>query len=132
MSAGLSVWPASYAIGSETSALHLRAKVQGVGWFISSAVSAVFGFVLPYIYNPDKGNLRAKVGFIYGAICFLCFVVSYYCVPEMKGRTAAEIDRMFDLKLSALSFKDWNRIESSSAEKVTQSESKPDMVHTER
>ncbi|KAK3186059.1 hypothetical protein K4F52_005283 [Lecanicillium sp. MT-2017a] len=131
MSAGLSVWPASYAIGSETSALHLRAKVQGIGWFISSAVSAIFGFILPYIYNPDKGNLRAKVAFIYGAICLLCVVVTYYYVPEMKGRTPAEIDRMFDLKLSALEFKDWDGSESPATDKMTRSESKPGVVHAE-
>lgn len=131
MSAGLSVWPASYAIGSETSALHLRAKAQGIGWFVSNAVSAVFGLVLPYMYNPDKGNLRAKVGFVYGAICLICFAVSYYHVPEMKERTPAEIDRMFDLKLAARKFKGWSSTSEVEDEKIVRSRSNPAAHHEE-
>jgi len=38
MVAGLSVWPASYAVGAEASSLHLRAKAQGVGWLTCEEV----------------------------------------------------------------------------------------------
>lgn len=30
--AGVGVWPASYAVASEASALRLRSKTQGIGW----------------------------------------------------------------------------------------------------
>lgn len=30
--AGIGVWPASYAVASEASALRLRSKTQGIGW----------------------------------------------------------------------------------------------------
>lgn len=107
MSAGLTVWPVSYAIGAETSALHLRAKTQALGWFVSHAISAIFGFILPYIYNPDQGNWKAKVGFFFGGLCAISFAVSFFHVPEMKGRTHAEIDHMFDIQLPARAFKKW-------------------------
>lgn len=103
----LTVWPASYVVGSETSALHLRGKAQGLGWMVSGAVAAIFGFCLPYMYNPDQGNLRAKVGFVYWALCFLFSIGSYFWVPEMKGRTPAEIDRMFELNLRSKDFANW-------------------------
>ncbi|EGX93814.1 sugar transporter, putative [Cordyceps militaris CM01] len=104
---GLTVWPASYTIGSEVSTLHLRAKAQGAGWLFSSAFSAGFGLGLPYIYNPDAGNLRAMVGYIFAAFCFISLMVTWLYVPEMKGRTASEIDRMFDLGLKTREFKHW-------------------------
>ncbi|PHH90894.1 hypothetical protein CDD83_2313 [Cordyceps sp. RAO-2017] len=107
--AGLGVWPASYAIGSETSSLHLRAKSQGIGWLVSGLGAGFFGFVLPYVFNPDQGNLKAKTGFIYAGLCAIALVVSFFYVPEMKGRTALEIDRMFEQRLPARKFRAWSR-----------------------
>ena len=104
---GIGVWPASYVVGGEASALHLRAKTQGVGWFAGGLATGVFSIVLPYIFNADQGNLRAKTGFVFAGLCLIGVVVSWFTVPEMKGRTAMEIDRMFELKLKAKAFKGW-------------------------
>lgn len=103
----LGVWPCSHVVSAETSALHLRAKAQGIGWFTAGGGHAIFGFVLPYIFNPDQGNLRAKIGFVFAGLCAVGVAVTFSQVPEMKGRTAAEIDRMFELKLPARAFADW-------------------------
>lgn len=108
VAAGLGIWPASYTIASETSALHLRAKAQGLGWFVSSGGNALVGFVLPYIFNPDKGNLRGKTGFVYAALCAIAYILIFLLVPEMKGRTAAEISHMFELNLPARKFEKWS------------------------
>lgn len=104
---GLGCWPCSFAVGSEVSALELRAKAQGVGWFTAGAAASLFGFVLPYIFNPDQGNLRAKTGFVFAGLCALGAGVTFFYVPEMKGRAAAEIDGMFELGLEARAFKGW-------------------------
>ncbi|GKT41189.1 MFS transporter fmqE [Colletotrichum spaethianum] len=101
------VWPASHVVSAETSALHLRSKAQGIGWFTAGANNAIFGFVLPYMFNPDKGNLKAKTGFVFAGLCALGLVVSFFLVPEMKGRTPAEIDRMFESRLPARQFRHW-------------------------
>jgi hypothetical protein len=101
---GMAVWPASFAVAAETSSLQLRAKTQGLGWMVSAFSSAVAGLVLPYIFNPDAGALRGKVGFTYAAACIAGVVISYFVVPEMKGRNIAEVDRMFELNLSARQF----------------------------
>ncbi|GJN71779.1 hypothetical protein PLICBS_005847 [Purpureocillium lilacinum] len=107
MVAGLSVWPASYAVGAEASSLHLRAKAQGVGWLTAGVAASLFGFVLPYIYNPDQGDLKAKTAFVLAGLCAISFVMSFWLIPEMKGRTPSEIDRMFEQKLPAGKFSSW-------------------------
>lgn len=104
---GMGAWPCAHVIGSETSALHLRAKAQGLGYFTAGFGAALFGFFLPYIFNPDQGNLRAKTGFVYAGFCAVGVIVTFFCVPEMKGRTTSEIDRMFELELPARHFKSW-------------------------
>lgn len=105
--AGLSVWPASYTVSSEASALHLRGKAQGLGWLFASAAAAFFGFVLPWVYNPDNGDAKEKTAFVYGGLCAIGCVLAYFQIPEMKDRTPAEIDAMFDLKLPAREFSTW-------------------------
>ncbi len=105
--AGFSVWPASYAVGAETSALHLRAKTQGIGWLTAGVSTSLFGLILPYIFNPDQGNLKEKTAFVLAGLCAISFAVSFWYIPEMKGRTPSEIDRMFDQKLPAWQFSTW-------------------------
>ena len=104
---GIGAWPASFAVAAETSSLQLRAKTQGIGWFTSAFASAVAGVTLPYVFNPDAGNLRGKVGFTYVGSCLVGLAVSWYLIPEMKGRNVGDIDRMFELNLPARQFKRW-------------------------
>jgi hypothetical protein len=49
--------------------------------------------------NPDEGNLKGKVGFIFGGLCALATVWSFFYVPELKGRSMNEIDRLFALRI---------------------------------
>lgn len=104
---GVGVWPASFAVAAETSSLQLRAKTQGLGWMVSAFSSAASGIALPYVFNPDAGDLRGKVGFLYVGSCLVGLAVSWFIVPEMKGRSVGEIDRMFELGLKARQFKGW-------------------------
>jgi hypothetical protein len=115
---GVGAWPASFAIAAETSSLQLRAKTQGIGWFVSALAGTVAGLVLPYEFNPDQGNLRGKVGYVFAASTFLGAAVSWYIIPEMKGRSVGQIDRMFEEGLSAKDFKKWRGEETSAREAV--------------
>lgn len=108
---GLGVWPASYAIAAETSSLQLRAQSQGIGWFTSALATTVAGLALPYVFNPDEGNLRGKTGFTYAASCVVGAGVSWLVVPEMKGRSVGEIDGMFEEGVGARGFKQWRKEE---------------------
>ena len=69
--------------------------------------SMVFGIVMPYLYNPDAAALGSKTGFVYFRLSGLAFVVSWFILPEMKGRSSKEIERMFDLRLLTRKFKHW-------------------------
>ncbi|CRG91449.1 Alpha-glucosides permease MPH3 [Talaromyces islandicus] len=102
--AGLGAWPASYAIGGETSSLRLRAKSQGLGWFANSAGSAVFSAFLPYLYNSVAANLGGKAGFVFCVLSAIACLLSFLYVPEMKGLTPAEADDMFESGQSARKF----------------------------
>jgi MFS transporter, SP family, general alpha glucoside:H+ symporter len=108
---GLGSWPASFAVAGETSSLLLRAKTQGLNWFTNSLFSGSLSIVLPYIFNPDAGNLGARTGFVFFGSCLAGLVVGWLIIPDMRGRDHAEIQRMFDLKVPALSFGNWTESE---------------------
>lgn len=103
----LGAWPASYVISAETSSLRLRAKTQAIGWLTSGAVGCAFGVGLPYVYNNDAGNLGAQTGFVFVGFAGIAVVLSWLFVPEMKGRSIEDIDRMFELELKTREFKRW-------------------------
>ncbi|PKY00145.1 MFS general substrate transporter [Aspergillus campestris IBT 28561] len=97
-------WPASYTVISEVSSLRLRAKSMGVSIVTRSVVGIVFSLVLPYLYNRDAADLRAKLGFVYFGLCVLALAGTWWGVPEMKGRSSVEIDYMFKLRVPARKF----------------------------
>jgi len=104
---GLGSWPASYAVAGETSSLRLRARSQGIGWLFHSLALGAMAIVLPYIFNPDAGDLGAKTGFVYAGLCLLGTGLAWWLVPEMRGRSNVDIDRMFNLGLKTRDFKTW-------------------------
>jgi MFS family permease len=108
---GIGVWPASFAISAEASSLQLRSKTQGIGWSVAAVVSTISGLCLPYVFNPDQGNLRGKTGYTYAASCLIGLVISYFIIPEMKGKSANEIDRMFEEGISARQFQKWGAVD---------------------
>lgn len=75
---------------------------------ISIAGTLVFGVATPYLYNPDAGDIGSYSAFLYTFFAGLAVVLTYFFVPEMKGRSAQEIDRMFDLRVPARKFKHWS------------------------
>lgn len=62
---------------------------------ISVLITFVTSFTVPYLINEQYANLGAKVGFIYGSTNFLMVALTYFFIPELKGRTLEEVDQLF-------------------------------------
>lgn len=93
---GLGCWSSSYSIMSEVSSLRLRATSQAIGGVVAYIASIFTNMVLPFLYNPDQADLKAKTGFVFAATCLVAAAATWGVVPEMKGRSAVEIDRLFE------------------------------------
>ncbi|OJD19660.1 hypothetical protein AJ78_00392 [Emergomyces pasteurianus Ep9510] len=105
---GNGVWPASVLATAETSSLRLRGRTQAVGWAVHGVYACIFAVVLPFIYNTDKGNLGAKTGFVFLALCIFSLGLIWWLVPEMGGRSAAELDLLFEHKVPTRDFLKWS------------------------
>jgi len=65
----------------------------------------MWGFVLPYLFNPDKANLGAKVTFIFGGLSVLCLIYLWLCQPETTGLSYDQLDWLFMNRVPTRKFK---------------------------
>ncbi|KAK8039556.1 hypothetical protein PG993_007967 [Apiospora rasikravindrae] len=91
----LTVGPICYAIIGETSSTRLRNKSVCLSRIVYYAAQVICNVVNPYMLNPTAGGWRGKTGFFWGGMAFLFFVWTYFRLPEMRGRTFAELDVLF-------------------------------------
>lgn len=49
--------------------------------------------------------MGGKCGYVWAGTAFICLVLSFIYIPEMKGRSYREIDIMFNRKIPARKWK---------------------------
>src|SRR5450759_4294450 len=91
-------------VGAETSSVKLRAKSQSIGFLVNAFFSWLFNFTVPYMFDADQGNLGGKCGFVFFALCVIGVIVIFFEIPEMKNRTYAELDSLFESRVSTRMF----------------------------
>lgn len=95
----------AYTVLCEVSTSRLRVKTIAIGLAAQNSLNMMWSFVLPYLFNPDKANLGAKVSFIFGGLAILSLVFLWVYLPETAKRTYEELDEMFVKKVPARKFK---------------------------
>lgn len=50
--------------------------------------------ITPYMVDKDKGNLG--VFFVWGSALSLCYAFAYFFIPETKGLTLEQADKMLE------------------------------------
>ena len=98
------VSPIIYALVSELPSSVLRSKSVVIARFSYAVINVVANVLTPFQLNPTAWGWGALLGFFWAGASFLGLVFSYLCVPEPKGRTVAELDLLFERKLSARRF----------------------------
>ncbi|KAH0420497.1 hypothetical protein CcaCcLH18_13989 [Colletotrichum camelliae] len=95
----------AYTVLAEVSTSRLRIKTIAIGLACQKALETMWNFVLPYLFNPDKLNLGAKLAFIFGGLSVISLVHLWFNLPETAGRTYEELDEMFMKGVPARQFK---------------------------
>jgi len=52
--------------------------------------------ITPYMVGTTKGNLKSSVFFVWGALCTCALVYTYFLVPETKGLSLEQVDKMME------------------------------------
>ncbi|KAI0155412.1 sugar transporter [Hypoxylon sp. FL1284] len=100
----LTVGTVCYSLVAEISTRRLQIKTVVLGRMLYNVVGIVCGVLTPYMLNPSAWNWGNYAGLFWAGSCLLCFIYTYFRVPEPAGRTFAELDLLFEKKISARKF----------------------------
>ncbi|GKZ53135.1 hypothetical protein AnigIFM49718_005716 [Aspergillus niger] len=98
----------SVITGAETPHLRLRDKTSVVAWLIRIVCDFAVSYSLPYLLKAPYADLQSKVGFIYGSLAALGVVCGYFFLPELTGRSLEELEEMWQRRIPARKFADWD------------------------
>jgi len=88
--------PCAWVVIGEIFPLPIRSRGVGLSTASNWLWNTIIAVITPYMVGEDKGNLRSSVFFIWGGLCTSAFVYAYFLVPETKGLTLEQVDRMFE------------------------------------
>ncbi|OTB07805.1 hypothetical protein M426DRAFT_317698 [Hypoxylon sp. CI-4A] len=92
-----STWgPGAWVVIGEIYPLPMRARGVALSTASNWLWNCIIAVITPYMVDEDKGNLGAKVFYIWGGLCSICFVYAYFLIPETKGLTLEQVDRMLE------------------------------------
>ena len=92
-----STWgPGAWVLIGEIFPLPIRSRGVALSTASNWLWNTIIAVITPYMVGPTRGNLRSSVFFIWGGLCTCAFVYSYFLVPETKGLTLEQVDRMFE------------------------------------
>lgn len=98
------VGPVCYSLVAELTSTRLRVKSVVLARTMYNIIGLVSNVVTPFMLNPSAWNWGAKAGFFWAATTFCCSVWTFFRLPEPKGRTYAELNILFERRVSARKF----------------------------
>jgi len=99
------VGPVCYSLVAELPSTRLRIKTVVLARNVYNIMGIVIGTLQPRMMNPLAWNWRGKTCFFWGGLNLLGLIWTYFRLPEPKGLTYAELDVLFENKVSARKFK---------------------------
>lgn len=88
--------PGAWVLIGEIFPIPIRSRGVGLSTASNWLWNCIIGVITPYMVGTDKGNLGPKVFFIWGTLCLVCFFYAVFLIPETKGLSLEQVDRMFE------------------------------------
>ena len=101
----LMIGPVGFSLVAELSSTRLRQKSIALARNFYNLIGLAASTILPYQMNQTAWNWKGKLGFFWFGSCLLCFIWIFFRLPEPKGRTFAELDLLFEMRVPARKFK---------------------------
>jgi MFS transporter, SP family, sugar:H+ symporter len=91
-----STWgPAAWVVVGEIFQLPIRSKGVALSTASNWFWNCIIAIVIPYMID-QPGEMGYKVFFIWGATCLSCAIFAFFFIPETKGLTLEQVDRMME------------------------------------
>ncbi|KAG9237963.1 putative glucose transporter rco-3 [Amylocarpus encephaloides] len=94
-----STWgPGAWILIGEIFPLPIRSRGVALSTASNWLWNTIIAVITPYLVGDGKGeaDMKSSVFFLWGGLCTAAFVYSYFLVPETKGLSLEQIDRMME------------------------------------
>lgn len=88
--------PCAWVSIGEIFPLPMRSKGVAMSTASNWFWNCIIGVITPYMMQPEYGNLGTKVFYVWGSLCATCIVFAYFFVPETKGLSLEQVDKMME------------------------------------
>jgi MFS family permease len=90
-----STWgPGAWIVIGEIFPLPIRSRGVALSTASNWLWNTIIAVITPYMVDPDEGNLRSSVFFVWGGLCTCAFVYAYFLVPETKGLSLEQVSKI--------------------------------------
>ncbi|RDA95478.1 hypothetical protein CP533_5393 [Ophiocordyceps camponoti-saundersi (nom. inval.)] len=92
-----STWgPGAWVVTGEIFPLPIRSRGVGLSTASNWLWNTIIAVITPYMVGEDRGNLKSSVFFVWGGLCTCAFVYAYFLIPETKGLSLEQVDKMME------------------------------------
>ncbi|KAK4247240.1 general substrate transporter [Corynascus novoguineensis] len=92
-----STWgPGAWIVIGEIFPLPIRSRGVGLSTASNWLWNTIIAVITPYMVGETRGNMKSSVFFVWGALCTGAFVYTYFLVPETKGLSLEQVDKMME------------------------------------
>ncbi|KAH7193928.1 general substrate transporter [Fusarium flagelliforme] len=98
------VGPVTYSLISELSSTRLKAKTIVMARAAYNASNIFVNVMTNYQLSSTAWNWGARTAYFWAGTCLISAIWVYFRLPEPRGRTYAELDMLFERKVSARKF----------------------------
>ncbi|KAG9247857.1 general substrate transporter, partial [Calycina marina] len=90
--------PGAWVLIGEIFPLPIRSRGVALSTASNWLWNCIIAIMTPYITSNSEGgvDLGAKIFFLWGSLCFICFVYAYFLIFETKGLSLEQVDRMME------------------------------------
>lgn len=92
-----STWgPGAWIVIGEIFPLPIRSRGVGLSTASNWLWNTIIAVITPYMVGTNRGNLRSFVFFVWGGLCTCACIYAYFLVPETKGLSLEQVDKMME------------------------------------
>jgi sugar porter (SP) family MFS transporter len=92
-----STWgPGAWVVIGEIFPLPIRSRGVALSTSSNWLWNTIIAVITPYMVGTDQANLKSSVFFVWGGLCTCAFVYAFFLIPETKGLSLEQVDKMME------------------------------------
>ncbi|KAG4416566.1 hypothetical protein IFR04_010313 [Cadophora malorum] len=88
--------PCAWIVIGEVFPLPIRSRGVGLSTASNWFWNCIIAIITPYLVDVQYANLSFKIFFMWGSLCMVSVLFAYFLVPETKGLSLEQVDRMLE------------------------------------